>query len=153
MYLSDKGIKELMARQSDPLKISPYGEARLTPNGYDVSIEVVDKDGKVLADKEYSIKPGELIRVKSVETLEMPDGHIGFMLLRSRFTRQGLLGLFGVIDSGFKGKILASIKNLSDMPIPIKLDEGVIHTVFATMSSESEVPYGTAEKHHWQNQK
>ncbi|MDE1825689.1 MAG: hypothetical protein KGH61_03755 [Candidatus Micrarchaeota archaeon] len=153
MYLSDRHIKELMARLEDPLRISPYSEERLTPNGYDVSIEVVDKEGKMLADKEYEIAPGELIRVKSIETLEVPSGYIGFMLLRSRFTRQGLLGLFGVIDSGFKGKIHASIKNLSDSPIQIKLDEGVIHMVLATMSSESQVPYGTAHKHHWQHQK
>ncbi|MGI0141943.1 MAG: dCTP deaminase [Candidatus Micrarchaeales archaeon] len=154
MFLSDKDIKELIQRKEDPLAIKPYNEARLTPNGYDMSIEVIDAEGKTIATSTYEIKPNELIRVKTVETIETPNGHMGIMLLRSRYTRQGLLGLFAVIDSGFKGVIKASIKNLSSETIPIKLDDGVIHLILATMSSGSEVPYGTsAEKHHWQNQK
>lgn len=153
MFLSDKDIKQMMERQNDPLGIKPYNEAQLTPNGYDMTIEVLDSAGNPIPGETYEIKPGELIKVKSLETLETPNGYMALMLLRSRYTRQGLLGLFAVIDSGFKGKIMASIKNLSDQTITIKLKEGVIHTIWAQMSSGSEVPYGTTEKHHWQNQK
>ena len=154
MFLSDKDIKELMRRKDDPLGIKPYNEARLTPNGYDMAVEVLDKDGNPIPGTTYEIKPNELIKVRTVETIETPNGHMGLMLLRSRYTRQGLMGLFAVIDSGFKGVIKASIKNLSGDTIPIKLDDGVIHLILARMSSDSETPYGTdSSKHHWQNQK
>ncbi|MDE1850530.1 MAG: hypothetical protein KGH54_01920 [Candidatus Micrarchaeota archaeon] len=153
MFLSDKDLKEMMKRESNPFVIEPYREAQLTPNGYDMAIEVIDREGKTVADKVYEIKPNELIRVKTIETLGMPNGYMALMLLRSRFTRQGLLGLFAVIDSGFHGKIIASIKNLSSETVPIKLDEGVIHMIVSKMASGSETPYGTSDKHHWQHQK
>ncbi|MDE1762424.1 MAG: hypothetical protein KGH59_04910 [Candidatus Micrarchaeota archaeon] len=151
MFLSDKEIRGLIG---NGLGIEPYNEAQLTPNGYDLSIEVLDKNGNPIESTSYNIKPDELVKVKSVETLNIPNGYMGLMLLRSRYTRQGLIGMFGVVDSGFNGKILASIKNLGSEDVGMKLKEGVIHLILARMSSGSEVPYGTdAQKHHWQNQK
>ena len=153
MFLSDKDIKEIMERKEDPLAISPYSDLHLTPNGYDLEIEVVDKEGKSIESNLYELKPDELIRVKSIETLSIPNGYMGLMLLRSRYSRNGLIGMFAVIDSGFKGKIIASIKNLSTDTVAIKLKEGVIHLILSKMASGSETPYGTSEKSHWQHQK
>ena len=150
MFLSDKEIREML---KGDLKIEPYSEAQLTPNGYDLSIEVLDLNGNPIEGTSYSIKPGELVKVKSVETIGIPNGYLGLMLLRSRYTRQGLLGMFGVVDSGFSGKIHASIKNLGSEAVGMKLKEGVIHLILARMSSGSEIPYGANEKSHWQNQK
>ena len=150
MFLSDKDIKILL-EGADPL-IVPYKPEQLTANGYDMAIEVLDKQGNSIEGKKYNIKPNELIKVKSVEALAIPNGYIALMLMRSRYSRQGIVGMFAVIDSGFHGKIVASLKNLGEEQIEVKLDEGVIHVIFAKMSSGSDVPYGSTSKSHFQNQ-
>jgi len=137
--------------------IAPFNEAQLTPNGYDLKIEEVSFSKYTGNDFEkpvsnFYLKPNDFIKVKTLETLKMPNDVVAFMYLRSRYTRQGLLGLFAVVDAGFNGKIIASLKNVSNTSIELKLDEGVIHIVFEQMDNPSMIPYGTTENSHFQNQ-
>lgn len=152
MYLSDTNIKKEI--EEGNLKFEPFDKESLTPNGYDLKIEV-DTLSYYLKDqmKRYSLQPNEIIKVKSIETIGLGPNIIGFMYLRSRYTRQGLLGMFAVVDAGFNGKIIATIKNLSNVPVDINLSEGVIHIVFSYLKDKATNPYGSTEKSHFQNQK
>ena len=158
MYLSDFDIKREM--KNGNIEITPFTEDHLTPNGYDLSILIekpVYKSEPIsdvfLKYDKYTLKPGDGVRIKSIETIHLGNGFIGFMYLRSRYSRNGIYGSFAVIDSGFNGVIMAYIKNESDKPVEILPKDGVIHLVIAKLESKSEHPYGSTEKSHFQNQK
>lgn len=152
MYLSDTNIA--MEIEKKNLLFEPFIKDSLTSNGYDLKIEV-DMTSPYLKEqmKTYPLQPNELIKVKSIETIGLGPDIIGFMYLRSRYTRQGLIGIFAVVDAGFHGKIIATIKNLSNVPVDINLSEGVIHIVFSYLKDRATTPYGSTEKSHFQNQK
>lgn len=151
MFLSDSDILALM--KSSQLGIHPFRQEQLTPNGYDLRIAPT---GDVRAAHEVVgelvLAPDGFAKVKTQETIYIGNGYVAFMLLRSRYSRNGLMGNFAVIDSGFRGVIHASLKNVSDTDIAIKLDEGVIHLVVARLTSKSMHPYGSDAHSHFQNQ-
>lgn len=158
MYLSDKDIKREI--KNGNISIEPFNADHLTPNGYDLSILIEKpvfnyepiKDVFSKYDK-YTIKPNKGVRIKSIENVHLGNGFIGFMFLRSRYSRNGIFASLAVIDSGYNGRIIAFIKNESDKPIDIIPNNGVIHLVIAKLESRSEHPYGSTEKSHFQNQK
>jgi len=148
--LSDKNILDEI--QSGRLKITPFTSNRLTSNGYDLSVFV--EDGNEFKDvDEFVMKPGEFRRLKTIEEIEIPDDIIGLLYLRSRYSRNGLVGMFAVVDAGYKGRLFVSVKNLGDKEIILKTKEGVIHIIFERLESKSKIPYGTTEKSHFQGMK
>lgn len=148
--LSDRDIlNELNAGR---LMITPFNSDHLTSNGYDLSVLVPDGNDFKEAE-EFVIKPGEFYRLKTMEELEMPDDIIGLLYLRSRYSRNGLAGMFAVVDAGYKGRLFVSVKNLGNEEIVLKPKEGVIHILFERLESKSQTPYGTTEKSHFQNLK
>ena len=148
--LSDKNILDEI--KSGRLKINPFDNSHLTSNGYDLSVFVPGgNDFKEV--NEFIIKPGEFYQLKTIEELEMPDDIIGLMYLRSRYSRNGLIGIFAVVDAGYKGRLFVSVKNLGDKEIILKPKEGVIHIIFERLESKSQTPYGTTEKSHFQGMK
>jgi len=148
--LSDKNILDEI--QSGRLKISPFNSDRLTSNGYDLSVLV--EDGNEFKDlDEIVIKPNEFRILKTIEEIEMPDDIIGLLYLRSRYSRNGLVGMFAVVDAGYKGRLFVSVKNLGDKEIVLKPKEGVIHIIFERLESKAQTPYGTTEKSHFQGMK
>jgi dCTP deaminase len=151
MYLSDYDIKREIEKGN--VSLDPFTEEHLTPNGYDLSVLIYDKlkNDFVELDK-YVLNPNEGVQIKSIENIHLGNGFIGFMYLRSRYSRNGVYGSFAVIDSGFNGKIIAYIKNESDKPIEILPKDGVVHLVIAKLKTKSEHPYGSTEKSHFQNQ-
>jgi deoxycytidine triphosphate deaminase len=154
MFLSDKDILNEIKKGN--LKIESFDKERLTSNGYDLSISEISKNEANVFEKTnefITIDKDELIKVKTLETITLGENIVAFMYLRSRYTREGLLGMFAVVDAGFNGKIIASIKNLSGTMKTIKAFDGVIHIVFAKLQTKAEHPYGSTEKSHFQNQK
>jgi len=148
--LSDKNILDEI--KTGRLKINPFNYNYLTSNGYDLSVFVPDGNDFKEVD-EFIIKPGEFYQLKTIEELEMPDDIIGLMYLRSRYSRNGLIGMFAVVDAGYKGRLFVSVKNLGDKEIVLKPKEGVIHIIFERLESKSQTPYGTTEKSHFQGMK
>lgn len=148
--LSDKNILDEI--KTERLKINPFNNNHLTSNGYDLSVFIPDENDFKEVD-EFIIKPGEFYQLKTIEELEIPDDIIGLMYLRSRYSRNGLIGMFAVVDAGYKGRLFVSVKNLGDKEIVLKPKEGVIHIIFERLESKSQTPYGTTEKSHFQNLK
>jgi len=147
---SDKNILDEI--KTERLKINPFNNNHLTSNGYDLSVFIPDENDFKEVD-EFIIKPGEFYQLKTIEELEIPDDIIGLMYLRSRYSRNGLIGMFAVVDAGYKGRLFVSVKNLGDKEIVLKPKEGVIHIIFERLETKSQTPYGTTEKSHFQNLK
>ncbi len=149
MYMSIDDIRREI--KAGKLKIEPFDEKSLTPNGYDLRLNEIND---IPVSGMETIHKGESIVVKTKETITLPNNIIGFMFLRSRYTRIGIIGGFAVIDAGFSGKIIASMINLSNKDYyELNTDDGVIHIVFAYLKTPSSEPYGSTSKSHFQNQK
>ncbi|MEM4114527.1 MAG: dCTP deaminase [Saccharolobus sp.] len=151
MYLSDKDILEEMRKGN--LSITPFNPDHLTPNGYDLSILIYDELEQTYRNYNlFLVNPNDFIKVGSLETITLGKDLIGFMFLRSKYSREGLTGNFAVIDAGFSGQIKASIKHNGDKPITLEPLDGVIHLVIARLENPASQPYG-GKKSHYQYQK
>jgi dCTP deaminase len=147
--LSDKNILEEI--EKGRLKIDPFNKEHLTSNGYDLSVFVQNENDFKETD-EFLIKPMQFCKLKTIESIEMPDDIIGLLYLRSKYSRNGLIGMFAVVDAGFKGRLFVSVKNLATEDIVLKPKEGVIHIIFDRLESKAKTPYGITNKSHFQNQ-
>lgn len=61
------------------------------------------------------IVPNEVFPVNTGVAVEIPDGHVGLLLPRSSLAKKNLMlaNTVGVIDSGYRGEIIAKIRSLS----------------------------------------
>jgi dUTP pyrophosphatase len=73
-------------------------------------------DLKVKSDKEILIKPTESAQVNTGVYLEIPKGYVGLLFVRSSFGKKGLMlkNSVGVIDSDYRGEVIAQVVNNSE---------------------------------------
>lgn len=67
-------------------------------------------------------------------SVEIPDGYCGLIIGRSSLNMQGILTVFGLIDSGYRGPIKVMLYNISGRYRTIMKDERIAQLVM--------VPYG-----------
>lgn len=72
-------------------------------------------DLKVKADREIVVKPNQSVEVNTGVYLEIPRGYVGLLFIRSSFGRKGLMlkNSVGVIDSDYRGEVIAQVVNSS----------------------------------------
>lgn len=72
-------------------------------------------DLKVRVDGEVVVKPGESAEVRTGVYLEIPQGYVGLLFVRSSFGKKGLMlkNSVGVIDSDYRGEVIAQVINTS----------------------------------------
>ena len=68
------------------------------------------------AIKDYVIEPGETVFVDTGISVAIPRGHVGLLFQRSSMVRVGLqlANCVGVIDSGYRGNLMAAIRNTNE---------------------------------------
>jgi len=135
MILSDVDIEELNNLYQI---IHPYNEKQLTPNGYDLSVDKIQIDGKkidVNSDGFYSIPPNTHFLAGTKEKTTFPDGYCGTLFLSDKYARQGIMATFGKMDSGFSGVVTLSLFNSSTNYILIPKNATICQVVFETMMS------------------
>ncbi len=65
------------------------------------------------ANETVTIKPGEVGRIKSGISMEIPEGHVGLCWDKSGLSMNHKIKvLAGVIDSGFRGELVFGVINL-----------------------------------------
>lgn len=63
--------------------------------------------------EEVKITPGEIARIRSGISMEIPDGYVGLCWDKSGLAQKhGIKVLAGVIDSGFRGELVMAVVNL-----------------------------------------
>lgn len=79
-------------------------------------------DLKVKADGKIVIKPGESVQVHTGVYMEIPTGYVGLFFIRSSFGKRGLMlkNSVGVIDSDYRGEMMALVVNVSDEDIVLE---------------------------------
>lgn len=133
--LSDQNIIDLLQRGT--LRIDPFREKNLTPNGYDLTVSEVyyrDPEAKVTIGQAY-LDPGMWCLVSTNERIEMPPDLGANLWLRTTFLRKGLMGGFGMVDAGFKGTLTVSMANAGPERIAIPIGERLFQIVFLKLSS------------------
>ena len=145
---SDVDIARL--REKGEIRIEPFLEENLTPNGYDLTIAEVavpSRDLKVREGK--AVVPAHTrFAVSTEEVIELGPGVAAELWLRTTWARRGVLASFGMIDSGFRGALTLLAYNASDEELPVPIGETFAQIVFLALSSASEKGYGTRSGHY-----
>ncbi|MBU4536775.1 dUTP diphosphatase [Patescibacteria group bacterium] len=69
------------------------------------------------------IKVGEIKNIKTGLKIELSEGYVGLVWDKSgRAAKDGLHCMSGVLDSGFRGEIALTIKNLGNKDFEVKRD-------------------------------
>lgn len=71
----------------------------------------------LFALENVSVKPSEIVRIRSGIAVEIPDGYVGLCWDKSGLSmNHGIKVLAGVIDSSFRGEIVMAVINLGKEP-------------------------------------
>jgi len=149
-------VKFLKAGQ---LKVDPQEDENIQCNGIDLRLgnEIVriktcsetfnvheKNDFEIYYQKEigssFVISPGEKVLVCTLERIELPSTIIGFVGLRSTYTRLGLSMPLGFVEAGFIGQLTLEL-NGGSFPIRIHSQDRLFHIVFAYISSNAKIKY------------
>lgn len=81
-------------------------------------------DLKVKTDEPIVVKAGESAEVHTGVYLEIPTGYVGLLFVRSSFGKRGVMlkNSVGVIDSDYRGEVIAQVINTSAEDVV--LDDG-----------------------------
>lgn len=76
-------------------------------------------DLKVKTEKDIVVKPNESAEIHTGVYLEIPKGYVGLLFVRSSFGKKGLMlkNSVGVIDSDYRGEVIAQVINTSKRDI------------------------------------
>src|SRR5437879_10669865 len=128
--LSDADIRQYLAKGE--LRIEPFDEKNLTPNGYDVTIEEVlvpssnDRTTRGVA----KVPPATRFAVSTRESVGLGRHLAGQLWLRTTWARRGVLAAFGMIDAGFSGTLTFGAVNAGSDVLELPIGERVAQTVF-----------------------
>lgn len=83
-------------------------------------------------DKAFTIKPNESVYIPTGMFVEIPEGYVGLLFARGSLGYKGgctLTNSVGVIDSDYRGEVMARITNISQKPHTIKAGERCVQLV------------------------
>ena len=146
--LSDVDIRRLVSKGE--VRIDPFHEENLTPNGYDVTIAEVAVPSRDLVVKEGEalVPPQTRFAVGTREVVEFGPGVAAELWLRTTWARRGVLASFGMIESGFRGTLTLAAFNAANEDLELPIGERFAQIVFLTLSSESEKGYALRSGHY-----
>jgi dCTP deaminase len=147
--LSDADIKRWLSEGG--LVIEPFDEGKLTPNGYDLTIEEVLVPGLDKAPGRR-VPPLKRFVVSTRERIELNGPVSAQLWIRTTWARRGVLASFGRIDAGFRGTLTLAAFNASDEPLEVKAGETFAQVVFEPTAAAVEKSYGQRSG-HYQDQK
>jgi dCTP deaminase len=97
-------------------------------SGNDVPLILTDKHPYV------TIRPGAYALLNTCEYLKMPTKVLGFITLRYKYKKHGLLNVSGFhVDPGFHGKLVFSVFNLGTNDVILRLREPMFMLFIASL--------------------
>ena len=126
--LSDVEIEECI--KSGSLVIAPFDDSCLTGAGYDLRL-----------GGETSILPGQNKLVATFERVELDDGLVGTLYLRSTLARAGVIGSLALVDPGFRGQLTVSLFNAGQKPFNLSRQARFLQIVFHRLGVKTARPY------------
>lgn len=146
--LSDADVLRLRAKGE--VRIEPFREENLTPNGYDVTIAevAVPSQNAVVKEGKALVPPQTRFAVSTREVIECGPAVAAELWLRTTWARRGVLASFGMIDSGFRGTLTLAAFNASHEELVLPIGERFAQVVFLQLSSASEKGYAQRSGHY-----
>ena len=147
--LSDSTLKDLAFNGL----VSPFNPRALSPCsidltlGSEIQIECLDdKMGPWLSmdiTDPYRLKPKQFILAHTAETITIPDGYSGQILLRSSAARAGFNhALAGWIDPGFHGQITLELTNQLQLhDLEIHAGQRLLQLIIFSLDTPPARPY------------
>lgn len=113
--------------------------AHPTDAGVDLtSIGFIDERGTRIETKErISVRPGELVKVRTGIKTAIPAGYVGLLVVRSSLGVKHGLSLandVGIIDSDYRGEIIVCLRNTTRECAGLQLGERVAQLVVVPVS-------------------
>jgi dCTP deaminase len=139
--LSDGDIRRYRAKGE--LRIEPFDEANLTPNGYDVTIEevLVPSSNARTTRGVAKVPPMTRFAVSTRESVNLGRHVAGQIWLRTTWARRGVLAAFGMIDAGFSGTLTFGALNAASEVLEVPIGERFAQIVFLSLESPSSETY------------
>lgn len=138
-----------MVRRTDdkPLSIEPVS--------IDLHLDEVLLDDVIYRSSSVVLEPGVFCLGSVIETFNMPDIVVGFVVGKSTCAREGLqIEAAGLIDPGFEGHITLELKNLHhEDTIKLTHGEPIGQVYFMLLDFPVDVPYGPRNGNHYQGQR
>jgi dCTP deaminase len=137
--LSDADIRNYIAKGE--IRIDPFDERNLTPNGYDVSIEEVVVPATKGPAKGPRIPPRTRFAVSTRESIHLGRHVAGQIWLRTTWARRGVIASFGIIDAGFSGTLTFGAFNGSSDPLELTIGDRFAQVVFLPLETPASATY------------
>src|SRR3989442_1216759 len=139
--LSDADIRQYLAKGE--LRIEPFDEKNLTPNGYDGQIEEVRVPSSNVRTTRGVAKAPPMTRfpVSTRESVGLGRHVAGQLWLRTTWARRGVLAAFGMIDAGFSGTLTFGALNGASEVLEVPIGERFAQIVFLSLESPSSETY------------
>lgn len=146
--LSDADIRKY--REKGEIRIEPFHEENLTPNGYDLSIAevAVPSRGVHVTEGSAVVPPQARFAVSTVEVIECGHTVAAELWLRTTWARRGVLASFGMIDSGFCGTLTLAAFNAAHEDLVLLIGERFAQVLFLALTSASDKGYGQRSGHY-----
>ncbi len=165
MILSDHSIREALA--DGRIEIDPLDESFIQPSSVDLTMDRfflvfrnhtepyidVKKNQEQLTemveidpDGSFILHPGEFVLGSTAERVKLPNDLVARLEGKSSLGRLGLLihSTAGFVDAGWDGHITLELSNVATLPIKLYPNMKIGQISFLTMTTEADVPYGSA---------
>jgi deoxycytidine triphosphate deaminase len=123
-------------------------KSHLQACSYDMRVGTIFKNGQILNDthadgnKQFSIEPGEIISIFTLEELNLPTNVMATAFAMNAQSSRSLLVLNpGHIDPGFKGCLTVKAINFRKVPLTISRDMPIFTVVFEVLPHSTTSPY------------
>jgi dCTP deaminase len=139
--LSDSDIQQFIVEKK--ISVEPFDPAKLTPNGYDLTIEeiAIPKIGKHIVEGKVKIPPMTWFAVSTEEYVKLSPEISAQLWIRTSYARRGIMSSFGKIDAGFEGNLTLSGFNASSDYVELEIGKTFAQMVFELLLTDATLPY------------
>lgn len=139
--LSDSDVQKFIGEGK--MSIEPFDPAKLTPNGYDLTIgEVaIPRTGEHTAKGKIKIPSLTWFMISTEEYVKLSPSVSAELWIRTSYARRGIISSFGKIDAGFEGNLTLSGFNASNDYVELEIGKTFAQIVFELLLSSATLPY------------
>lgn len=135
--------------------LNPFSEGQLRQCFYDFrvgsKIVYAHPQGHIQvslsAGEGFTLKPGEVCTVYSLEEVHMPLNMKGRLALRGTLGNRQILYRGGPINPGYKGHLFFTLINVGGAPVTVSYGDGIVTGEFVQLEGEVETEYSRETYH------
>jgi dCTP deaminase len=126
--LSDVEIEHSIKNGS--LAIIPFDRACLGGAGYDLRL-----------NEQIAIPPGESRLVATLERVELGEGLVGTLHIRSTLARAGIIASLALVDPGYRGQLTIMLFNAGPKLFSMETESRFLQLVLHRLGVKARRPY------------